>query len=93
MFLFFSMAIISTVPTWLIYINATQRMANTDANKAAGSFAGDTLNLFIGRKLGTNDTSPNMSVDEIGYWKGTFLDSAAVTALYNAGSGRFLESV
>jgi len=32
-------------------------------------------------------------IDELAYWKGTALDSAAVTALYNAGAGRFLESV
>tara|TARA_R110002096_G_scaffold394900_2_gene590203 strand:- start:14 stop:190 length:177 start_codon:yes stop_codon:yes gene_type:complete len=43
---------------------------------------GDISNLTLDGKI-----------DELAYWKGTALDSAAVTALYNAGAGRFLESV
>ena len=49
--------------------------------------------LVIGTTLWLTGHSLDGKIDELAYWKGTALGSAAVTALYNAGAGRFLESV
>jgi len=76
-----------------IYFNAT--LVGTETPVAASShLPANTSTMLIG-KSGHSSLSEHLDgkVDELAYWKGVSLDSAAVTALYNAGSGRFLESI
>ena len=75
-----------------LYINGAFEGSDTaDANSLAMNTAGAKFTLGAHQNLTTLNFTGR--IDELAYWKGTALDSAAVTALYNAGAGRFLESV
>jgi hypothetical protein len=74
------------------YVNGTSAGS---LNAAVGSFLDASVGDF---HIGATNFSPGSfsiagKVDELAYWKGIGLDSAAVTALYNSSAGRFLESI
>jgi hypothetical protein len=94
--------------TWYhIVITKTQSGGNFEMNfylngVSAGSFIlaaskfqdASTSTLGIGNSpVGFTSWGMSGKLDECAYWKGVSLDSAAVTALYNAGTGRFLETI
>jgi hypothetical protein len=76
---------------WSLYLDGafmgsdTANASNTSQNTAAST-------LFVGIEVSLAN-SLDGKIDELAYWKGASLDSAGVTALFNAGAGRFLESI
>ena len=77
---------------WSLYLDGAHQGSDT-ANTNSTSQNTATSTFYVGK---TADASPyelDGKIDELAYWKGTALNSAAITALYNAGAGRFLESI
>ena len=77
---------------WSLYLDGVHQGSDT-ANASNTSQNTATSTFYVGRVGDISNMTLDGKIDEMAYWKGTALDSAAVTALYNAGSGRFLESV
>jgi len=86
----------SAGPKWAVSLYCNGVLIGTETPQVAGNhLAANTGNINFGRTGHSSLTTYNLDgkLDECAYWKGTALDSAAVTALYNAGAGRFLESI
>jgi len=81
---------------WTLYVNGAFNGSDTaDANAQSLNTASSSLNIGAAFVSYPTLYFLNGRMDEVAYWKGNgaALDSAAVTALYNAGAGRFLESI
>ena len=77
---------------WSLYLDGVHQGSDT-ANASNTSQNTATSTFYVGRVGDISNMTLDGKIDEMAYWKGTALDSAAVTALFNAGAGRFLESV
>ena len=83
-------------PLFAVSLYCNGVLIGTETPRSAANHLGANAgNINFGRTA--HSSLPTYTLDgkfdEACYWKGTALDSAAVTALYNAGTGRFLESI
>ena len=76
--------------TWETYINASTQTKTLDAGSYSNAMPDLTGNFVIGSRL-WEPLYHNGKIDEFGIWKGYGADQAFVTALYNSGTGAFLQ--
>lgn len=83
---------VGAVYQWSLYLDGAHQGSDT-ANASNTSQNTATSTFYVGRVGDATVYTLDGKIDELAYWKGVSLDSAGVTALFNAGTGRFLETI